>query len=76
MSDDLRQLHALLRPGESVSAEARSAEGRARQHLISAISKLPPSAVASKDALAAFKQRHLEMMRVKAAMSKEHARPA
>ena len=42
--------------------EQRKAETSARSQLAKKIAALPPSAVVSRDALAAFKQQHVAMM--------------
>lgn len=48
--------------GTRDDAALKAAEARARESLIARIKELPPRAVVSKEALAAFKQQHTEMM--------------
>mmetsp|Transcript_59552 Transcript_59552/g.163383 ORF Transcript_59552/g.163383 Transcript_59552/m.163383 type:complete len:85 (-) Transcript_59552:516-770(-) len=61
----LRDLELLNRnKGAAGTAEVRRADAAAREHLAAQVLALPPSAVVSKAALAAFKQRHIEMMKL------------
>ncbi|KAL1504950.1 hypothetical protein AB1Y20_008717 [Prymnesium parvum] len=75
--DVRRALHEMERASRTAgfeTAEVQRAAAIAEAELVAMISELPPSAVVSRKALAAFKQRHVEVMAIKAAAANDGSR--